>query len=153
MYKWVPALFNAGKVTDSLWRRCGDPPTATLYGGVWPNRFEREMGTPTCVHRVIPFTFFYWTSWKTQCPPPGRLLGTIWKFMSNSSLVFTTQSNFYFGFTLSCYRSNHLAISRAYTFWIVDVHSKLERNWKVIPTYVLTDIRNNFPPPNWNMKD
>ena len=24
MNKWVPAFFNAGKVTDSLWRRCGE---------------------------------------------------------------------------------------------------------------------------------
>ena len=37
--KWVPAFFNAGKVTDSLWRRRGDPSTARLQlVWVWPSR-------------------------------------------------------------------------------------------------------------------
>ena len=34
MNKWVPAFFNAGKVTDSLWRRCGDPPNSKITLGV-----------------------------------------------------------------------------------------------------------------------
>ena len=42
MNKWVPAFFNAGKVTDSLWRRCGDPPTARLHGVSLAQSLERE---------------------------------------------------------------------------------------------------------------
>ena len=42
--KWVPAFFNSGNVKDSLWKRCSDPPTAKVW--VWPNRFERVLGTP-----------------------------------------------------------------------------------------------------------
>ena len=41
---------NAGKVTGSLWRRCSEPHTTENESG--PIRFEREMGTPTCVHRL-----------------------------------------------------------------------------------------------------
>ena len=43
MNKWVPAFFNAGKVTDSLWRKCGDPLTARLQLGVsLAQSIERE---------------------------------------------------------------------------------------------------------------
>ena len=40
---------NAGKVTGSLWR-CSEPHTTENESG--PIRFEREMGTLTCVHRL-----------------------------------------------------------------------------------------------------
>ena len=41
---------NAGKVTGLLWRRCSEPHTTENESG--PIRFEREMGTLTCVHRL-----------------------------------------------------------------------------------------------------
>ena len=51
---------NAWKVTGSLWRRCSEPHTTENESG--PIRFEREMGTPICVHRLkVYLTFFYKT--------------------------------------------------------------------------------------------
>ena len=46
---------NAGKVTGSLWRRCSEPHTTENESG--PIRFEKEMGTPTCVHRLKVYLF------------------------------------------------------------------------------------------------
>ena len=49
---------NAGKVTGSLWRRCSEPHATENES--CPIRFEREMGTPTCVHRlkVLPLYLY-----------------------------------------------------------------------------------------------
>ena len=46
---------NVGKVTGSLWRRCSEPQTTENESG--PIRFEREMDTLTCVHRLKVYLY------------------------------------------------------------------------------------------------
>ena len=51
---------NAGKVTGSLWRMYSEPDTTEKW--VWPILLEREMGAPTCVHRLKAYlTYLQYT--------------------------------------------------------------------------------------------
>ena len=52
---------NAGTVTGALWRRCSEPHTTENESGLI--RFEREMGTLTCVHRLKVYLYLTWRCW------------------------------------------------------------------------------------------
>ena len=57
-YSSPPRCINGYRqcwVTGSLWRRCSEPHTTENESG--PIRFAREMGTPTCVHRLIVYLY------------------------------------------------------------------------------------------------
>ena len=61
MNKWVPAFFNAGKVTDSLWRRCGDPPQQDYNrceSGPVARERERDGHSVHVYTQIEYFTFF-----------------------------------------------------------------------------------------------
>ena len=55
---------NAGKVTGSLWRRCSEPHITENESG--PIRFEREMGNPTCVHRLKVYLTLSYTKFNVN---------------------------------------------------------------------------------------
>ena len=72
---------NAGKVTGSLWRRCSEPHT-TENESAGTIRFEREMGTPTCVHSLKVYKFYRGNadSFKLKLTGTGRWgnVGIVW---------------------------------------------------------------------------
>ena len=100
MYKRVPAMLE--RVTGSLWRRCSKSHTTENESG--PIRFEREMGTPTCVHRfkvyLLLFTLpFGWSGSQLRA----------FKRKSNPGLwllICQITSQFFFFFSFSTNSSN-----------------------------------------------
>ena len=57
-----------------LWRRCSEPPHNGKW--VWPIRVEREMGAPTCIHRLKAYLTYLHTFMTCSC-------GFFFKLMHN----------------------------------------------------------------------
>ena len=70
---------NAEKVTGLLWSRCSEPHTTENW--VWLIHFEREMGAPTCIHRLKAYLTYFITKF-SLCDPGLQRMIWMWPLLS-----------------------------------------------------------------------